>query len=211
MTLPPSADAQTLEETERLAGYLEALKGLSALEAPSKWEPTEETAAENFYRRGAPFRGKITPPGFSGPVLLIGGRVWGLKSRAPLRNSVIEVWQPDPLGRHDNDDPAKAPPRDVYLNRARLITDETGYYEFETVQPGPFKTPSGQWRPGCINCRVQYPGYRTVTTRIYFRGDAHQDKDDQFKPSLAIDLAVRRVGNVSFKTGRFDIVLEPTA
>src|SRR5271170_3835458 len=43
---------------------------------PAKWALTEDNILGPFYRSGAPFRAKITPPLEAGTVLVISGRVW---------------------------------------------------------------------------------------------------------------------------------------
>src|SRR5262249_53530196 len=106
---------------------------------PDKSAPTEDNILGPFYRAGAPFRAKITPPLEAGIVLVVSGRVWAFDTKKPLPMAVIDIWQANALGRYDNDDPKNPPSKDVFKNRARLITDETGYYEFETVHPAPYK------------------------------------------------------------------------
>ncbi len=199
----PDSVAPTIEQ------YADALKGIAALEAPSDWKATEESADERFFRRSAPFRAKVSPPGSAGVPLLIGGHVWGLNTRAPLRNAVVEVWQADASGRFDNDNPAKPPPRDVFLYRARMLSDESGYFEFETVKPGAYQASQGKWRASHIRVRVQYPGYHPISTQIYFRGDLRQNEDPFFKSSLAIDLRELKLGGTVIKSGRFDMLLDP--
>lgn len=176
----------------------------------SPWRPTEDNILGPYYRAGAPFRGKVTPPLAAGTVLLITGRVWGYDTKKPLAAAQIDVWQADANGRYDNDDPAKPPAPGVYLNRIRLITDENGSYEFETIHPGPYQIGQSAWRPSHIHYLIQARGYKKLVTQLYFRGDEHQDTDQFIRESLIIDLAEIRVVGGAYKAGRFDIVLEKT-
>lgn len=177
--------------------------------APAKLAPTEENILGPYYRAGAPYRGKITPPLAPGTVLLLTGRVWALDTRRPLAGAVLDLWQASASGRYDNDDPDAPPKADVFLNRARLITDENGGYEVETVHPGRYQTGPGMWRPAHIHYAVHAPGYRTLVTQLYFKGDPYNARDPFIRPSLIIDLQATRTAGGSYEAGTFDVVLRP--
>lgn len=176
---------------------------------PQHWGLTEDNIIGPFYRAGAPFRAKITPPLEKGTVLLISGRVWGFDTRKPLAGAVLDVWQANAEGRYDNDDPASRPAPDVFKNRARLVTDETGYYEFETVHPAPYMIGKGMWRPSHIHYLVRAPGYKSLVTQLYFKGDPHNKTDEFIKDSLVIELRREKAGGGTYEAGVFDIVLAP--
>lgn len=179
--------------------------------ASGKWAATEDNILGPYFRPGAPYRAKITPPLEPGTVLLVQGRVWALDTRKPLAGALLDIWQANAQGRYDNDDPSKPPAPRVFSNRARLLTDETGYYEFETVHPGPYQLDENAWRPSHIHYRVHHPGYRELITQLYFKGDPHQTTDPYIKPSLIITLAAAKAGDQPYKKGVFDIVLAPNA
>jgi catechol 1,2-dioxygenase len=182
---------------------------------PRPWRPTEPNILGPFHRAGAPFRAKITPPLEPGRVLVISGTVFGIDTRRPLPNTVIDIWQANEDGRYDNDDPRNPPAAAVFLNRARLITDENGHYEYETVYPGQYRIGPDQWRPSHIHYWVRHPQYRELVTQLYFRGDPHNETDPFILPSLIIDLherAARRGRNAAapaalYHSGQFDVVL----
>lgn len=177
--------------------------------APATWKPTEDNILGPYYREGAPYRAKITPPLEGGVTLLISGRVWGLNTHTPLARAAIDIWQANADGRYDNSDPSDPPAKGIFKYRARLITDETGYYEYETIHPGHYQLWPGLWRPSHIHYLVQHPGYQTLITQLYFRGDPHNATDRFIKESLIIDLRGHRVGETTYQTGTFDIVLAP--
>ena len=77
----------------------QAVIGSTSLPAPAQFAATEDNILGPFYRRGAPFRAKITPPLEPGTVLLVRGRVWGADTRKPLVNAVLDVWQANAKGR----------------------------------------------------------------------------------------------------------------
>lgn len=177
---------------------------------PANWNVTEDNILGPYHRVGAPFRGKVTPPLEPGDVLVISGRVWGSDTRRPLANSVIDIWQANAQGRYDNDDPNNPPARNVFKNRARLITDENGYYEYETIHPGPYRTGPNTWRPSHIHYLVRRTAYRQLITQMYFQGDRYNQADQFIRQSLIIGLQQQRgPNNTTYKTGTFDIVLAP--
>jgi protocatechuate 3,4-dioxygenase beta subunit len=191
-----------------MESYAEIFNDFPVASPPQSWTVTEEALQRSYYRDGAPFRAKISPPGAPGEPLLLHGRVWGLDTRKPLPHSVIEVWQPDANGRYDLIDGRIPIQKKAFIYRARLITDETGYYEFETVHPGPYLAGPSVWRAGRIHCLVRNPGYRTLATQMFFRGDPHQEADPTFKPTHLVDLKGHQVGAAAFKAGQLNLILE---
>jgi catechol 1,2-dioxygenase len=182
--------------------------GVDSKAGPANWVATEDNILGPFYREGSPFRGKVTPPLEPGHVLLITGRVWGLDTRKPLANTVIDLWQANEQGRYDNDDPHNPPAEGVFINRCRIITDATGTYEYETIHPGAYKTGPETWRPPHVHYLIRARGYATLVTQLYFEGDPHQKEDEFIKASLIIPLKEQGRGDASWKTGVFDIVLQ---
>lgn len=168
---------------------------------------TEDNILGPYHRAGAPFRAKITPPVEPGVVLVVRGRVWGHDTRAPLSGVVLDVWQANAEGRYDNDDPKQPPAAGVFMNRARLLTDERGYYEYETVHPGRYQIGPNQWRPSHIHYLVQHAGYRKLVTQLYFDGDPMNAKDQFIKPSLIIKLERVATRGQEIEVGQFDVVL----
>lgn len=175
--------------------------------APTDAKPTEDNILGPFHRRGAPFRGKVTPPLEPGQPLVVRGRVWGADSRRPLTGAVLDVWQANAQGRYDNDDSKNQPAANLFVNRTRLLTDESGYYEYETIKPGRYQIGEGIWRPAHIHYWVAATGYKALVTQMYFRGDPYNDKDEFIKPSLIVDAAEHRLGQGVVLLANFDIVL----
>jgi catechol 1,2-dioxygenase len=203
------ADARPTPASGTLGAYAKYLKAASkaAAKKPAKWQPTEDNILGPFYRPGAPYRAKITPPLEPGIVLVISGRVWGHDTRKPLAHATLDIWQANAKGRYDNDDPRNPPAKDVFINRARLITDENGYYEYETIHPGPYKIGPDTWRPSHIHYLVRQPGYKTLVTQLYFKGDLHNKTDEFIKESLIIEVSEKKTARGTFQAGTFDIVL----
>ena len=173
---------------------------------PEDAKATPDNIQGPFYRKGAPYRGKVTPPLEPGRVLLISGRVWALDTRKPLAGATLDIWQANEKGRYDNDDPRNPAAADVFVNRVRLVTDEQGRYEFETIHPGSYLN-GNQYRPPHIHYMVAAAKYRTLITQLYFEGDPHQEKDPWIKKPLIIKLEDQKNGDAKYQSGRFDIVL----
>jgi catechol 1,2-dioxygenase len=177
--------------------------------APTNWMATEDNILGPYYREGAPYRAKITPPLEPGKTLLVRGRVWGFDTKKPLTGVVLDIWQANAQGRYDNDDPDHPPTPGLFVNRARLRTDETGYYEYETIHPGQYKTSPTTWRPAHIHYLVRHTGYKELVTQLYFKGDPYNTSDAYIKPSLIRDMEHHTVGAQSYELVTFDVVLAP--
>src|ERR1043165_52318 len=161
---------------------------IPAEQAPANFPLTETNILGPYHPANVPFRAKITPPLEPGNVLVIRGRVWGQDTRRVLANTVIDVGKATARARYDNDDEQPPPAANLFVNRARLMTDENGYYEYETIHPGAYQIGPRAWRPPHIHYWVRHTGYRPLITQLYFRGDPHQ-RDDQFiRQSLIITL-----------------------
>ena len=212
------ADALSTEPSGALGDYEDWLRAETAepdgggetAEGPHKepkWLLTEDNILGPYYRRGAPYRAKITPPLAAGTVLLIKVRVWGLDTRRPLAGAVLDIWQADTHGRYDNDDRRNPPKKGVFKNRARVVADERGNYEYETILPGRYLLGPERWRPRHIHYLVRHPGYRTLVTQLYFKGDPHNRTDPFIKRSLVIDTREVKTPTGAYRKGHFDIVL----
>ena len=144
-------------------------------------------------------------------MLVMRGRVWGFDTKKPLANALLDVWQADAKGNYDLTDPRNPPPRQKFRNRIRLVTDETGAYEYETIRPGAYRIGSGPqgFRPAHIHYMVQARGYKKLITQLYFAGDKHI-KTDRWasKSNLIIKPEKVKTANGSYELGTFDIVLD---
>jgi protocatechuate 3,4-dioxygenase beta subunit len=170
---------------------------------------TEQNIQGPFYRAGAPFRAKITPPLEPGTVLLVKGRVWAHDTRRPLEGATLDVWQANASGRYDNHDTGVALDPSVFANRGRLVSDEHGNYEFETVRPGAYEFVPGRMRPAHIHYWVRHPRCRDLITQLYFKGDPHTAGDPYVRASLVVEPQTVRVASGAYETITFDIVLAP--
>lgn len=174
---------------------------------PSSWGPTLENVKGPFHRPLAPFRAMISPPMALGIVTVINGRVYGVDTRKPLVGAIVDIWQADHQGSYDNDDSSDHGDPNLFLYRARLVTDETGYYEYQTIRPGRYMN-GAQYRPAHIHYLVRHPGYKELITQLYFAGDPYNRVDPFIRKSLIVSMTEVTTSGGKFEKGTFDIILD---
>lgn len=196
MPTPRSLDADEAE-LNFLSGHP------SASPAPAgDLKPTVARELGPFYRKGAPYRAKLTPPFEPGTVLVVTGRVWSYATKKPLPNTTLDLWQVDNQTKdysNGNGD---------FKNRARSVTDENGAYEFETVHPVAYSPGANFWRSPHIHFIATAAGHKQLVSEIFFKGDEKQDIDQLFHSSLAMPVTKRIVNRNTCENVVFDIVLE---
>jgi hydroxyquinol 1,2-dioxygenase len=191
---------------------------------------TETTVIGPFYREGAPAleAGDDIARGVPGEPTFVGGRVHDPAGR-PIAGAVLDVWQAAPNGLYEGQDPGMP----EFSLRGRFRTDAAGRYRFRTVKPAsypvPMDGPVGRlmravgrqpYRPAHIHAIVSAPGYATLCTHFFVRGDPFLDADPVFvvKSSLIVDFvrhddvadAAARKTTAPFYTVEFDFGLTPT-
>lgn len=182
-----------------------------------------------FYVEGAPL---LDPPyrlprrpDEAGDVLVMSGSVRG-SDGAALAGAELDMWQAtgDLPGKYSNVHPGLPD----YNLRGRFPGDAEGRFQVETIVPAPYEIRKGgpteelltlvgrhTWRPAHLHFKVRHPGYRTLTTQLFFDGGQYLDSDagNAVKPGLIIPLrklepsagpGAERVGF----TATYDFVLE---
>lgn len=160
----------------------------------------------NFHDN-APFRGKLTLPHELGKILVIKGHIRGADTREPLPHVKVDIWQANKNGHYAEDATEQNAPSFI---RARVYSDQHGYYEFETIHPGAYETQDRDgpfWRAPHIHFRVRCLGYEWLVTELFFSGDPHHDSDRFLVPSLVIQLSNKQRNGQDYEEGVFDIVL----
>jgi protocatechuate 3,4-dioxygenase alpha subunit len=181
---------------------------------PSVWQtigpffPTrlaEPSCTDLTELRGKPARGtRIT---LSGQILE--------RDRQPMKNAIVEIWQPDSGGLFPHPaDPRAASADPHFLGWGRCATDANGWYRFRTIMPGRRADNAGTRLPH-INMMLLASGImRRLTTTVFF-GDETVSPDDPVltavPPASRNRLFARRapeLDRVTDEAYRFDIVIQ---
>lgn len=145
------------------------------------------------HKPGAPFRAKLSPPLADGTVLLVRGHVRDAQTGNGVDGAQLDAWQADAAGHYD---------LDGFDYRARVITDEKGYFEIESI------VPSNYGPPPHIHMIVSAPGYSRIVTEMLFHDREHPTNDN---PELTPKLVERKQGAKTYLEATFDVKLRPGA
>ena len=112
-----------------------------------------------------------------GRHIVVSGRVQDIAGH-PVAKAVLDIWQADANGRYRHPrDPNPAKADENFQGWAIISSDENGLFRFKTVMPGVYPA-SGNWiRPPHIHFKISKPGYRTLTTQMYFSGQELNSSD----------------------------------
>lgn len=137
--------------------------------------------------------------------LIFEGQVTDLDGNG-LGGAEIELWHADEDGFYSQ----FAPGIPEWNLRGTIVTDEEGRYKIKTLQPAPYQIPHDgptgwfiesygghPWRPAHLHLRVTHPGYRTITTQLYFEGGDYVENDvaTAVKPELVLHPEATGDGN----------------
>jgi protocatechuate 3,4-dioxygenase beta subunit len=168
-------DSRSLTRRGALAaGLAAALVPLAPRQAPLAATPacgkaTPRSAEGPFFTPGSPQRTSLIEPGIPGEPIRAGGGVFDAQCR-PVPGALLEFWQADGEGAYDNEG---------YRLRGHQVAGADGTWWLETVMPGLYP---GRTRH--LHVKVQAPGGPVLTTQLYFLGEAANERDGIFLPSL---------------------------
>lgn len=140
------------------------------------------------HREGAPYRAKLSPPHAEGTVLVVSGRVHDARGQG-IAAATLDAFQADANGEYDTVG---------HQYRARILTDEQGRFEFETI------VPSNYGPPPHIHFIVSADGFKRKNTEMFFLDATHPTNNS---PELTPELKERGVGDKRYLVGEFDIEL----
>jgi hydroxyquinol 1,2-dioxygenase len=192
-------------------------------------DATEATVFGPFFVDGSPEIGSggDIADGAAGEPCWVEGTVRDTDGQ-PVAGARIEVWEADDDGFYDvqyGDERTAA--------RGHLFSGDDGSYRFWAITPTPYPIPSdgpvgkmleatgrSPMRPAHLHFMVQAPGWRTLVTHIFVRGDESLASDAVFgvKASLVRDFDRQpagtptpdgRVVDGTWSRTAFDIVLAP--
>lgn len=178
-----------------------------------------------FYRPGAPVLERpyrLAAEGEPGERLRVSGRVTDDGTGEPVGAAELDAWQSSANGVYDNQDPSLG---EFHL-RGRMAVEPDGSYEFRTVVPPPYEIPKDgpvgallralgrhAFRPAHLHLKVRAPGYRPLTTMLYFADDPYLDSDaiGAVKDTLVVKLERDDGTDDGAARCRFDIALQPAS
>jgi protocatechuate 3,4-dioxygenase alpha subunit len=133
--------------------------------------------------------------------------------RTGVSDALVEIWQANAAGRYRHPADLRPVPLDpAFVGFGRAGTDEHGFYEFESIKPGPVPFDPHKTQAPHIGVCVSARGLLDhLRTRVYF-DDEHANRDD---PVLALvpeprrpTLLARRRTVEGQTVYRFDIILQ---
>ncbi len=169
---------------------------------------TDSEADLTTWGKGAPL----------GEKMILTGRVTD-EDGAPVRNSLLELWQCNSSGRYAHPvDQHDAPLDPNFLGQGKVLTGDKGEYRFVTIKPGayPWKNHPWAWRPAHIHLSLFGNAYsQRLVTQLFFPGDPLLPIDPIFNSVPDESARQRMVCELDLEHGieevalgyRFDIVL----
>lgn len=139
-----------------------------------------------------------------GTKLIISGRVMNLDCSQVIPNAVVDVWHANNAGAYDNTG---------YNLRGKMVTNNQGFYIFETIKPGRYLN-GNTYRPSHIHFKITPPNFSTLTTQLYFQGDPYIFSDAAASITSgsfnATDRIIPLTNNNGTLEGTWDIIISGT-
>jgi hydroxyquinol 1,2-dioxygenase len=169
---------------------------------------TDSTVLGPLYAENPPVMplGADVAPGLKGQPLYADGVVRSIDGK-PIPGAIIDIWQADEDGFYDMQKPGLGAGETEL--RARFRTDSEGRYFFKSIVPKFYSIPvdgpvgelvraadKGPIRPAHLHFLVKAPGYDTLVTHLFVKGDPYINSDAVYavKPSLIVDFAEKPAG-----------------
>lgn len=185
------ANTETHNEVILASDVLGVSTLVGLLNNPAYAGETEAALLGPFWRAGSPelpLGASIMRRAIEGLPLLVRGRVTA-REGGPIGGALVDVWQADPAGFYDNQDPTL----DTMNLRGRFRTDADGEFWFTTVKPAGYPVPMhgpvgslltaqrrSPFRPAHIHFMISAPGRKTLITQVFADDAEHLDQDVTF-------------------------------
>jgi protocatechuate 3,4-dioxygenase beta subunit len=142
-----------------------------------------------YYKANSPERTSLLEAGSAGMKVVVTGYVVGRDCK-PVVRAWLDFWQANERGEYDNTG---------FKMRGHQFADANGIYYLETVLPGLYP---GRTRH--IHVKVRAPNGPTLTSQLYFPGEARNQSDGIFNPGLIVTMQDVAGGKVAY----FNFVIE---
>lgn len=113
-----------------------------------------------------------------GRIIFVEGRVLDTGGN-PLEDATVDLWQANAAGRyHHPDDRSKKYPLDPNFQGWAIVpSGKHGAFRFKTIFPGAYGNVWGGRRTPHIHFKISKPGYKPLTTQMYFPGEYLNKRD----------------------------------
>jgi protocatechuate 3,4-dioxygenase alpha subunit len=120
----------------------------------------------------------IAPAGVPGERVTVRGRMSDGEGKL-INDGVLEIWQADAQGKYAHPEHGqKAIAANAFRGFGRILTDDSGAFEFTTIKPGPVAGPDGKQQAPHLVVTVFMRGMlRHLITRMYFPDEALNETD----------------------------------
>ena len=147
-----------------------------------------------------------------GQHIIINGQVTDVTGN-PVGNALLDIWQADANGRYRHPrDSNTAKLDENFQGWAIIRSDSNGLFRFKTVMPGAYPASKNWIRPPHIHFKISKPGYRALTTQMYFPDEELNKADLLFsnksvaEQSVMIARKIDQQGNLPIY--EYNIVLD---
>jgi catechol 1,2-dioxygenase len=154
-----------------------------------------------FHRNNAPFKNNLFE-GYDGKgeKLVVSGTIFQSNCKRPINGVILDIWHASPMGKYDLIS-------ERFLFRAKIKSDTNGKYEFITLLPAGYED-NGMLRPRHIHFKISCPGYKPLTTQLYFKDDNRLASDKFVKINDGTKRAMPVKQENKYLTVDFNIYLE---
>lgn len=145
-----------------------------------------------------------------GQVILVSGRVMRTDGQ-PVAGALVEIWQANAEG--DYVYPRRGD-QTAFQGYGAATTNAAGAYRFRTIKPAAYGSLFFRRTPH-IHFKVSGPDIESLTTQMYFAGEARNEddgilnavRDKQRRDRLIVPFSAAKSGESGVPAGVFDIVV----
>lgn len=181
-----------------------AALGLSRKARAGACETTSFDILGPYYVQDAPMRTVIASEDEPGTRLFIQGRVFANDCTTPLPGTIVDIWHANIDGCYSVLE--NCPDEDPFNLRGQFLTDENGFYAYETVLPGYY---TGRCRH--VHYRLAPAAHPILVTQLYFEGDPRIPTDPFASQPQAENRIIPLTEDVDGLHGVFDLTMRVAA
>ena len=131
-----------------------------------------------------------------GQHIIVSGQVTDIAGN-PIDKALLDIWQADANGRYRHPLDVNSAPLDKNFQGWAIIrSDSNGLFRFKTVIPGAYPASRTWIRPPHIHFKISKPGYRALTTQMYFLDEALNKTDLLLNDKSATERSAMIAGKI---------------